>query len=114
VTIALARRELPIGDSAYEHLTRCSPCYLEVRALQEAEKGLRRQHVLGLVTRTIAAAVVVFVVAVAAWFFINNRRVTDIRTELDLRPYALTRGEPPSAERPPSVDHPLTCRKRGF
>ena len=25
--IAFARREQPIGDSAYEHILKCSPCY---------------------------------------------------------------------------------------
>lgn len=37
VLITLARRERPIGDPAYAHLTRCSPCYLEGRAIQEAD-----------------------------------------------------------------------------
>ena len=36
VLVALARRERPIGDPAYDHLSECSPCYLEVRALKEA------------------------------------------------------------------------------
>lgn len=35
VLIALSRRERPIGDPSYEHLVRCSPCYREVRALQQ-------------------------------------------------------------------------------
>jgi hypothetical protein len=35
VLIALSRRERPIGDPSYEHLVRCSPCYREVRTLQQ-------------------------------------------------------------------------------
>lgn len=31
--IALARREQPIGDPAYEHLLRCSLCYRDFKAL---------------------------------------------------------------------------------
>ena len=36
---ALARRERPIGDPAYEHLTTCPKCYREFRALQQAVQG---------------------------------------------------------------------------
>jgi hypothetical protein len=32
--IALARKEKGLGDPAYEHLTQCSPCYLEFRDIQ--------------------------------------------------------------------------------
>ena len=34
VLIALAGRERPIDDPAYEHLATCSPCYREFRDLQ--------------------------------------------------------------------------------
>lgn len=30
----LANRRLPIGAPGYEHLTKCSPCYREFRAIQ--------------------------------------------------------------------------------
>lgn len=30
----LAQRRLPIGAPGYEHLTKCSPCYREFRAIQ--------------------------------------------------------------------------------
>ena len=39
VLLALARRERPIEDPAYEHLTQCSPCYREFRRLQMASLG---------------------------------------------------------------------------
>jgi hypothetical protein len=42
VLVALARRERPIGDPAYDHLSECSPCYREVRAMQQAA-GERRE-----------------------------------------------------------------------
>lgn len=38
VLIALARRDRPLGDPAYEHLSRCSACYREVRGLQQRRK----------------------------------------------------------------------------
>ena len=34
--VELARRARPIGDPAYQHLLKCSPCYTEVRRLQVA------------------------------------------------------------------------------
>jgi hypothetical protein len=34
--IELARRERSISDPWYDHLSECSPCYREVRALQQA------------------------------------------------------------------------------
>jgi hypothetical protein len=42
VLVALARRERPIDDPAYDHLSECSPCYREVRAMQQAA-GERRE-----------------------------------------------------------------------
>lgn len=39
VLAALARRERPLGDPAYEHLTRCSPCYRAFLALRGGERG---------------------------------------------------------------------------
>jgi hypothetical protein len=38
---ALARRQRPIDDSEWRHVFKCSPCYREVRALQQAA-GERR------------------------------------------------------------------------
>lgn len=35
---ALARRERPIEDPAYEHVANCSPCFREFRALQQARR----------------------------------------------------------------------------
>ena len=34
--VELAQRARPIGDPAYQHLLKCSPCYVEVRTLQVA------------------------------------------------------------------------------
>ena len=33
----LAHRELPIGDPAYDHIGKCSPCYQELRTIQQAD-----------------------------------------------------------------------------
>lgn len=36
--IALSRKERGLGDPAYEHLSKCSPCYREFRALQREQR----------------------------------------------------------------------------
>jgi hypothetical protein len=61
ILMALSRRARPIGDGAYEHLTRCSPCYVEVRAMQQTARA-RRERIVRLV---IAVAVVVAILLVA-------------------------------------------------
>jgi hypothetical protein len=104
VLVALARRERLIGDPAYDHLSECSPCYLEVRALNEAAR-LQRRRVL---TWAAAAAGLVLATSSAGWFLLNRGTsgepiATEVRTQLDLRPYALMRGETPQGDRPPLV-----------
>jgi hypothetical protein len=104
VLVALSRRERPIGDRAYDHLVECSPCYLEVRALKEAA-DLKRRWLLTWA----AAAVLVLATGSVGWFLLNRASgvsapsATEIRTELDLRPYALMRGETPPSNQPPLV-----------
>lgn len=94
VLVAVARRERPMGDPAYGHLAECSPCYLEVRALKEAA-DLQRRRML-----TWAAAAVLMVATGSAGWFLATRepgsasRGTQVRAQLDLRPYEITRGEP--------------------
>src|SRR4029434_4457723 len=65
----LARRELPIGDPAYDHFAKCSPCYKELRTLQQADtarlSAVRRR-------RTMLAVAAVVVVAIAGtWFMMR-------------------------------------------
>ena len=92
VLIALARKQRPIGDPAYEHLAKCSPCYHEVRSIQEADRRRRRQQLVWA-----ASAAVILVAAGITWMLLAGpgRRGaggTELRAQLDLRPYALTRG----------------------
>src|SRR5688572_9061233 len=65
VLVALSRRERPIGDPAYEHLTKCSPCYREFRALQGAQAPQRPVGAF----KWIAAAAAVLVALVGGWVF---------------------------------------------
>jgi hypothetical protein len=97
----LAHRELPIGDPAYDHIGKCSPCYQELRAIQQADAV----RVAGAVKRkrlAYAAAAAVVLVAAGSWFALRQKRSTDgtevsttgveQQARLDLRPFAVTRG----------------------
>jgi hypothetical protein len=115
VLAALARRERPIGDLAYEHLIDCSPCYIDVREMQRA-------HVIASQDRSSqprwigAAAVAVLVAAVGVWWLALRRGTAALPTErpaplqvtLDLRPDSVTRRStagnfPPPIELPRGV-----------
>jgi hypothetical protein len=95
VLVSLARRERPIGDPAYDHIKECSPCYLEGRAIQEADALQYRRRIL-----TWAAAAALIVATGSAGWFLTTRESdvasggASLRAQLDLRPYAITRGEP--------------------
>jgi hypothetical protein len=98
--IALARKQRQMSDPGYVHLTRCSPCYVEVRALQEEARVQRRRSSL----RMAAAAVLVIAVALGAWLLTNRPGpVTDVRAQLDLRPYEQTRSDTPDGRQPLSL-----------
>ncbi len=101
VLIALARRERPIGDPAYEHLMKCSPCYLEVRGYQEGAKAERRRKLLKTVVWPVAAAAVVLVAVAAGRMVLLGGGGAEFHTEFDLRPYAVTRGAPQRSDLPP-------------
>ncbi len=106
---SLARRELPIDDPAYDHFAKCSPCYQELRALQQADAAtaatVKRR-------RTMLAAAAILALAVAgSWFAF--RQTDDTRppapsmaqatqvASLDLRPLAVTRSDEQKAAAAP-------------
>jgi hypothetical protein len=101
--VSLSRRELPIGDPAYEHLSKCSPCYQEFRALQQADAATRASAARRKRLAYAAAAVLVLAVA-GSWFALRggsgapvsaptvNETVPQVAS-LDLRPLAVTRSE---------------------
>jgi hypothetical protein len=99
VLVSLARRERPIDDPAYNHIKECSPCYMEGRAIQEADALRQRRRVLIWA----AAAVLVVAAGTGAWMLtIGGGAVdTEIQAQLDLRPYAIMRGETQATEPPP-------------
>src|SRR4051812_47188441 len=58
---ALARRQRPIDDPAYEHLTKCSACYVEVRQVQEGGRAQRRRRLFAAAAAAAALGVAVVV-----------------------------------------------------
>ena len=98
VLVSLARRERPIGDPAYDHVKECSPCYLEGRAIQEADALQRRRQILTWA----AAAVLALAAGTGVWMLTAGSGAvdTEMQAQLDLRPYAIVRGESQTTERP--------------
>ena len=108
----LARRELPIDDPAYDHFAKCSPCYRELRALQQADAAyagsLRRRRM------TFAAAALLILVLTGSWFALRRGDSTAVpasptrepaaqMASLDLRPLAVTRSEDQKSAKPLEV-----------
>src|SRR5438093_13076907 len=58
---AIARKSIPMRDSAHEHVGSCSPCFSELTELRHA---LRRQHLMWAMG-TVGTAGLVLVVLVA-------------------------------------------------
>jgi hypothetical protein len=111
--VSLSRRELPIGDPAYEHFSRCSPCYQELRALQQADAAALKLAVRRKRMAYAAAAVLVLVIA-GSWFALRRAGDADrvarpttqtapLSARLDLRPLAVTRSEEQKGEAAPLV-----------
>ena len=110
--VSLSRRELPIGDPAYDHLSKCSPCYQEFRALQQRDAAARTSAARRKRLAYAAAAVLVLAVA-GSWFALKqsdgpptsatgNETLPQVAS-LDLRPLAVTRSEQQTDAKPLEV-----------
>lgn len=112
VLVALARRERPIEDPAYEHLLDCSPCYVEVRDMQRAHLMAAHERSSHRWWLSVAAAAIV-VVALGAWWLATGRTQAPggsgapaiMQVTLDLRPYSVTRS-PTAPDAPPPLELP--------
>jgi hypothetical protein len=110
---SLARRSEPLGDPAYEHLLKCSPCYREFRALQgafarQAPSPIRSWSRVWVP----AAAVLVLVVGLVAVWLTRGRGVPSstsadapVSAKLDLRRFSALRSTEPG-ETPAAVTLP--------
>ena len=116
--IGLARRAQPIGDPAYEHLVKCSPCYCEFRKFQGEGSMRPSAPTTGSQPRWMAGAAVVVLTAGLAgiWFYMAGRtspvaptagspsQAAEVRTtELDLRKFTATRSQQSGIETAPVV-----------
>jgi hypothetical protein len=98
----LARRELPIGDPAYDHIGKCSPCYQELRTIQQTDAARRVTSTARRRLAWAAAAVLVLSVGAGAWLMSRGdiSSAGAVSAQLDLRPYAVARGDSQPADRP--------------
>ena len=90
--IRISRKEKPIGDSAYRHIVHCSPCFQEMRGLQQADARGRVARKWTLV----AAAAVVALIAGGSWWVLRSPQTSDgavVATTIDLRPFTVMRGD---------------------
>ena len=111
--VSLSRRELPVGDSAYDHLSKCSPCYQEVRALQQADAAVQAAAARRKRLAYVAAAAVLVLAIGGAWFALTREdNPTEISpatgsapevASLDLRPLAVTRSDAQKSAEPLEV-----------
>jgi hypothetical protein len=96
----LAHRQLPIGDPAYDHIGKCSPCYQELRAIQQADAT--RLTTAAKRKRLAYAAATLLVLAIVGSFVLRRATSTgrtavstaeiEQQARLDLRPFVGGRG----------------------
>lgn len=92
--VRVSRLEAPVGDSIYAHIVGCSPCFREMRAERQARARARKARVLA-----VAAAAVVALIAGASWWMVQPPSASPVvATRIDLRPFAVMRGD---AQPPP-------------
>jgi len=99
--VRVSRRERPMGDPAYMHIVRCSPCFQEMRALQQSRARVNTAR-----KWTLVAAAVVALVAAGSWWMLRSPGTTGaavVATTIDLRPFAVMRGDTQSPPPPPIV-----------
>jgi hypothetical protein len=103
VLVSLSRREVPIGDPAYDHLSKCSPCYQEFRALQQAEAADQAATAKRKRLAYFAAAAVLVLAVAGSWLVLRpggtspetaqSPTVVAEVAQLDLRPFTVTRSD---------------------
>jgi hypothetical protein len=99
--VRVSRHEKPMGDPVYVHIVRCSPCFQEMRGLQQAHTRARRMRM-----GSIAAAAVVVLVAGGSWLTLRSPRTSDaavVAATIDLRPFTVMRGDTQSPLSPSIV-----------
>jgi len=93
--VRVSQHQKPMGDPAYLHIVRCSPCFKEMRALQQSRARARRVRIL------VAAAAVVALIAAGSWWTLRSPRTSGaavVATTIDLRPFTVMRGDTQSPQ----------------
>src|SRR5690349_3223216 len=70
--VRVSRHEKSMGDPVYLHMVRCSPCFKEMRSLQQSHARARRAQMW-----TLAAAAVIVLTAGGSWWALRSSRTTD-------------------------------------
>lgn len=93
--VRVARLETPMGDAAYAHIVRCSPCFREMRALQRARGPARSAREWAV------AAAAALALVVGGWWLLRPANTPSlVAITIDLRPYSVTRGDTPPPTTP--------------
>lgn len=87
--VELAQRARPIGDPAYQHLLKCSPCYVDVRTLQVA--GAVPARASGRPSAWLALAATLILVLVGGLLWRQSREAAPPQPT----PAVVARNEPP-------------------
>lgn len=95
----VSRLETPMGDAAYTHIVRCSPCFREMRALQQASATGRTARMWSVA----AAAVVALIVGASWWMAGPPKDAARVATTIDLGPFTVMRGDTQSSPPAPIV-----------
>jgi hypothetical protein len=109
---ALARERGSMDDPVYEHLQRCSPCYIEFRELQrkfaESPRAASAPPRSGVAPRSRrllvgwAAVLLLLPIGAAVWrtWLPATPQAVSVQAEFDLRPYGASRGEGENETKP--------------
>jgi len=93
----VARRQLPIRDSYWEHMTHCSPCFEEFlefrRDINSARKHLIRRNRIILTTGLVLAGIVGVLVWKGPPEISPNAITPEAFADVDMRPFAPVRGD---------------------
>ena len=96
--LALAKRQRPVGDPLYDHLTECSPCFVEVRALQRT--SVRSTPPWSHIAKWAAlAAALMLTVGSASWLWLAAPQEATAITA-DLTNFAVPRSGQGTSPRP--------------
>jgi hypothetical protein len=95
---------LPEAEKWLDHLTSCSPCYLDFSQYQAAHQRRRTRTLLAI------AASILIAIGIAGWVLLekHNESLVAQTAVLDLRNRSIPRGTEPSAAEPVEVNRAAT------